>query len=949
MERFSNFSARLAAKTAPPEGHAAYLRDEQLQRVAEAAEAQLVVVRAPAGYGKTTLVAGAADKLGWQCVWYRLDSSDEDPASLLVSLVAAIRLHRPELAELPTASDSEADDADITAAVFADLTQGIEGHLHLVLDEYDTLASTEKLDETMAALLLVLPPTLRLVVVGRRRPGFASVKLELDGRLVEIGYRDLLLDREQTASAFERTTGFAPKPEALTALIELTEGWPAGVALTAKAACWADPNSLEEAIRGKGLEHAVFSYFAAEVWKTLTTEVQQFLTDTCCLEPVTPELAAAVTGSSQAERLLERLRAGDTFAIPDASGEALRYHPLWRRFLQARVLQEEGAEAYRVLQNRSADALAACGQLSAAIELYLTLGELQSTLAVLEAHGTEALDECDDRLLMRWLEALRSATEDELGWPALVEGRRLSRGGHLGTARELLESAGAALNANRRGRYLAQRALAQHCYVTGRDEEAISHVKLALEAAADRREEAETLADLARVLSGAGRWRDLDEAIAAFHALGTAHPGLRARMASLEAHRAYIAGDVRSALAAAERALPLVRRHGSKEEVANLLNAAATLSLFRAHYTEAWEYLDEALERCGTDGLARLSAELAVTHAALCAQSGDVDKAVAALADLLGRPGSKANGSLRFEALFLRGATLRRAGRLEEAEASYREAQDTLGQGSPLYDRLAVQLDLAFTCHLRGSEPPADLRMGRLVDEAAHAHLLFHYAKARFYAGVIDVNPDAISAEDLVSPCEELTRLGHLDFLGQELAAQPLVTDALAAVGSDHSSVIEALAAVACQTGGPALLASLAKEGERSGLLIVEAVRGRLAPRQRRWLLGELRRHPSRRVRDRARGALLPSAEGRLFPELSPREEEILASLADGETNQAIAVRFSLTLATVKTHVHRILGKLGARGRLAAAVVYRQRATDSIEKAGGHDPGAPSGAEAFRT
>lgn len=82
-------------------------------------------------------------------------------------------------------------------------------------------------------------------------------------------------------------------------------------------------------------------------------------------------------------------------------------------------------------------------------------------------------------------------------------------------------------------------------------------------------------------------------------------------------------------------------------------------------------------------------------------------------------------------------------------------------------------------------------------------------------------------------------------------------------------------------------------------------------------------------MRDRARRRLLAGDGGRLFPELTPREEEILAVLAGGGSNQDVADKLSLTLSTVKTHVHRILTKIEANGRLAAAVAYQKRAAAS--------------------
>jgi DNA-binding NarL/FixJ family response regulator len=149
----------------------------------------------------------------------------------------------------------------------------------------------------------------------------------------------------------------------------------------------------------------------------------------------------------------------------------------------------------------------------------------------------------------------------------------------------------------------------------------------------------------------------------------------------------------------------------------------------------------------------------------------------------------------------------------------------------------------------------------------------------------------------------------------------------------DEGALSDVLAAVALQPGGPALLAALAAINDRAGLAIVDAAR-RLSFNQRGELLSGLRRHRSKRVRDQARRTLLAGSEGRLFPELTPREEEVLGALAEGSTNQEIATELAITLATAKTYVHRILSKMEVNGRLAAAVLYQQRAASSSERPG---------------
>jgi DNA-binding NarL/FixJ family response regulator len=209
--------------------------------------------------------------------------------------------------------------------------------------------------------------------------------------------------------------------------------------------------------------------------------------------------------------------------------------------------------------------------------------------------------------------------------------------------------------------------------------------------------------------------------------------------------------------------------------------------------------------------------------------------------------------------------------------------------------------------------------------------------KAGFFAGALELRAGDDGSAELGRACSELLALGQLDFLGQELAAAPDVAAQLAAAGATEDELRELLRVSALQVGGPALVASLAGQDARLLALSISLARTDLPEREASELLQALRRHRSREVRDRARRVDLgPGAPARLFLELTDREEEVLALLAEGCSNAEIARRLVLTIGTVKTHVHRILTKTETHGRLAAAVLYRKRTDAAGEAAYGN-------------
>ena len=172
----------------------------------------------------------------------------------------------------------------------------------------------------------------------------------------------------------------------------------------------------------------------------------------------------------------------------------------------------------------------------------------------------------------------------------------------------------------------------------------------------------------------------------------------------------------------------------------------------------------------------------------------------------------------------------------------------------------------------------------------------------------------------------------HLDLLGQELACHPAAAHGLFDAGLDSETLDVTLCALASQPRGPALLAASAACGERQGLIIVEAAQRCLGAERRAALLVALLARVEGRVRRSAVRLLAPGRSGeRLFPHLTAREEEVLSLLALGCSNRKIADRLSLEMATVKSHVHRILTTTGVRGRWAAALLYQQRAAATAD------------------
>ncbi len=923
-------SPLFTAKLSPPRLRAPSVRPDQLAAISEAANARLLLVRAPAGYGKTTLVAAAAAGLGWDPSWYRLDRLDADPQTFLAGLTLALRAHLPDLGERQDELRARRDDGPAAAtqaasALAAELRSAVGPGLHLVLDEYETVAKETAFNEVLATLLAHAPPDVHVLVLGRVRPAFAAARLALEGELNELSHDGLRLDGDQIAAVLERE-GAAPAAAHVEALLRLTDGWAAGAVLAGRALNGLDRAGVDEAVAGGGLESAAFPYLAEQVLARQDPGSRRFLFESCCIGQMTAPLAEAVTGIADAGDLLARLEAEGAFTFSGPSADVYHYHPLFQKLLQARLAAESGQAALGALRRRSASLLAREGRAPEAVELYLRAGDLEATVELLRTEGHGLLGTTDQRLLARWADSLRDGPPQTSGWSALLDGHRCYVEGDLSESRRHLDAALAALGDDATGRYLSLRALTNCCYLRGEEDEAATFARAAYEAS-DGSGQPESLFALARTLSIAGRWRELDEVQVTFEDLDAVPGELAANMKMLALHRAYTSGDVGAALTLAKAALPVVRRHASRLTTANLLNALANFYLFACRYAKGAALLDEARREAATHGLTQMRAQMDVTSAAFLAQSGRLRDCLALLEELLAEPLMQTSASMLLNVCLTEGTALRRAGEADRAVRSYQRALGALRRNDSPFDRLDVQVDLAFMDGVSGAYRHALARLEMLRNEAEGLDLRFQMEKADFFRGVLLLRAGEDGRAQLARSASGLLRLGHRDFLGQELVANPEASTWLASARVSDETLRELLRISALQVGGPALVASLAGRGDRILAILLSLVRTDLPERQASQVLQLLRRNPSRIVRDRARRLDLGAgAATSLFPELTAREEEILALLAEGYSNAQLAQRLVVSLGTVKTHVHRILSKTESKGRLAAAMLYRERA-----------------------
>ena len=326
-----------------------------IQHLADAA-ARLVLVAAPAGYGKTTLVAQwrsstAEDR---RFAWVSLDRDDNDPGRLWWYVVTALQRTCPELDGESILRELRAQTPEVTETVLPMLANELAAlapRLVLVLDDYH-LVRNRTCHDQVAFLLLHLPPSVQMVIITRADPALPLARLRATGGLAEIRARELRFAAAEAAALVESTAAVQLREPDLAELIERTEGWPAGVYLAALS-LRGQPSPGDFVHRFSGDNRLIVDFLAEEVFGRQPQHIQRFLARTSVLTRFCAPLCEAVTGEPGAAEVIEVIERENLFVVSlDDNRRWFRYHHLFAQLLRRELsLTEPGMVA--VLHERA--------------------------------------------------------------------------------------------------------------------------------------------------------------------------------------------------------------------------------------------------------------------------------------------------------------------------------------------------------------------------------------------------------------------------------------------------------------------------------------------------------------------------------------------------------------------------------------------------------------------
>ena len=374
------------------------------------AAAKLTLVSAPAGFGKSRLLAewlaGTSEAGQRRAAWLALDPEDNDPVTFWRYVVAALRTVAPDSGtdteEL--LSSPQPPPIELVLKTLLNDIGAVGSDIALVLDDYHVIISREIQDE-MAFLLDHLPPRLHLVIASRADPPLSLARLRARGELVEVRAADLRFTPDEAAAYLNEVMGLRLTPPDVAALEGRTEGWIAALQLAALSM-----QGREDAtgfIAGfAGDDRYIVDYLAEEVLQLQPSEVRDFLLHTSVLDRFTGALCDAVTGQSGGKAMLENLDRGNLFLVAlDDRRQWYRYHHLFADVLRTR-LAEESPELVDVLHQRASDWFADNGERSEAIRHAIAGHHYARAAELVELAVPALLRDRQEGTLRGWIELL---------------------------------------------------------------------------------------------------------------------------------------------------------------------------------------------------------------------------------------------------------------------------------------------------------------------------------------------------------------------------------------------------------------------------------------------------------------------------------------------------------------------------------------------------------------
>jgi LuxR family maltose regulon positive regulatory protein len=442
----------LSTKFLLPRAGRGYLpRPHLVQWLDSHLEERLILISAPAGYGKTSILAEFLAHINLPAAWYQLDPSDSDPYTFMAYLIESLR-RMPQVAGMADDSiganarallespQASIEPQQVMTVLINELSDRLADPYLVVMDDYHYITSLV-VHQLVDFLLEDGPPSIHLIVSTRNDPPLSLARLKARGMLAELRASDLRFREEEvTELMLQEVPGLSI--ESLSLLNAKTEGWAAALQIVRSSLSGRDARLASEVISGlSGSQRFVFEYLTEEVFQRQPDEWQRFLLHSAVLTQMDATTCNAITQVNNAQQILEQLEEQNLFVTSlDTQHLWYRYHYLFREFLLSKLHREQPG-LLRQLEIKAGQYYESISEWESAFQHYLHSGEVASAGRCACNFAADYVERGRTEALHHYLSALPREVLDDFPELVLQHGNVHWRMGKIGLAISAYEKA----------------------------------------------------------------------------------------------------------------------------------------------------------------------------------------------------------------------------------------------------------------------------------------------------------------------------------------------------------------------------------------------------------------------------------------------------------------------------------------------------------------------------
>jgi LuxR family maltose regulon positive regulatory protein len=763
-------------------------RQRLLDRLYDMVERKCVLIPAPAGYGKTTLLLDWAYDLEHPVCWYALDQSDHDPRVFLEHLILSLHHRFPDFGERTrqalAATPNLADGApNVVNVLISEMVDVIPRWFVLVLDDYHRLEEAPEVGAILARCLAHQTDQFLIIIASRTVPALPFIiQLTARGEIDGMGQRDLRFRTCEIQGLLTQNYGLHVSEKEAEEMAIRSDGWITGILLTAHT-MWHD--ILEGWMQASASDQPIYEYLTQEVFARQEPPVQAFLTASSTLQEMNPALCQEALGLEETEHFLTLLEERNLFIV-QLEGEWYRYHHLFQEYLQTRLRWEDESR-WTELHRSAARWFKARGRPEEAVYHYLAVSAYEDAAPVMDAAAQDMYDTGRLETLMAWSAALPILLRERVPRLMLFQARAAYMLGQWEESLALTEIAERSYRANEDYQNLAH-VLLHRCLIwlfQGQAREAFALacevLSLVKETGVPVAYETHRIIGISSLMRGQLEDGETHLRQALRHSQEQGSPYDRSSIQLSLADCLWRQGRWKESVTIMQQAVATQRQLGNLVALAAMLNDLGFSLHLIGEYGEALRTLEEALKLARQSGYRRCEAFALNSLGELICNLGMFERAVEIFGQVLSIANEMGDGVLFVSTLEALGLARCRQGDYTQAQADIKQA----------------------------------------IEQVEQQHLEYQLGRYRASLGLVRVEAGDVEAglADLDCACERLERIGA----HSELARAQFFTAWALFRANREAEALATLQQVFATTNSPSREHLLAVEGQRALPLLEHA------------------------------------------------------------------------------------------------------------------------------